>query len=192
MHRLPKDINFYAGLRKLRLRRAASPIAAALGFLLALSVAVMAGGGIALYTRNALILRDTKGLRAYLANENNLAAANDTIDQKNQAGRYEEYEGILEGILSEYYTLPVLSSQSFRLIAAAMPADMRATLFDFTSGTLVMELVCTKETSPAAFVNAVKGTGLFSDVVFTGYLADALTGTISFEVTGVLSEDSST
>lgn len=180
---MQKDINFYSGLKEIRVKESVSPVVIVLSVLVILSIAVEAGFGLLIHATNKVILGSIEDTRSYLTNENNKKLAEDTLYKQSLAGLYEQYGSITEQAYARYYTLPVIDSSGFLQIAKCMPSDMKVVQFTMEWGDIVMECESKSEETPNTFVNALRDTGAMNGIVYNGYTVSS-EGVVSFRVSG--------
>lgn len=164
-----KDINFYTGLKDIKVKQAISPVVILLGLLIMASVVLLGLGYNGISILNQMVYSEADAVHKYLADPENQAMAQDTLKMQATQGLYNQYADITRKSYNDYYTLPFLDSAAFKKITAALPADVKFLSFTAGNGSLEMECQCKKETSPAAFVNAVKNSELFVEVIYSGY-----------------------
>ncbi len=181
---MQKDINFYSGLKEVKVKESVSPAVVVLGVLIALSVGLQGGAGLLINAANGVLLAGIEETRDYLTDENNKALAEDTLYQRATISLYEQYKTITEQAYARYYTLPVLDSAGFAQIAGCMPSDLKVVQFSLSGGALVMDLECKNEDTPVVFVNALRETGAISGLTYNGYTVSD-DGVVAFQVSGV-------
>ncbi|MFA9381750.1 MAG: hypothetical protein ACERKO_11895 [Acetanaerobacterium sp.] len=181
---MQKDINFYTGLKELRVKESVSAATVILGVLIAISVGLLIGGAYLIKEANDVVLDGIDALHGYLTGPENKALAEDTLRKRAIENLYNQYGEITGEAYDSYYTLPILDSADFGLISAAMPEDMKVVQFTFESGGVVMDCECKNEDTPVIFANALKDTQLFSHITYNGYLVST-DGVVTFKVIGV-------
>ncbi len=181
---MQKDINFYSGLKEIKVKESVSPVVVVLGVLIALSVGLQAGGGLLIYRANGLLLEGIEQKRAYLTDEQNRQLAEDTLQKRAIASLYEQYGSVTAQAYARYYTLPVIDSAGFLQIARCMPTDMKVVGFSMQWGSVIMECESKSEEAPMIFVNALRNTGAMNGIAYNGYTVNA-GGVVEFRVSGI-------
>ncbi len=181
---MQKDINFYSGLKEIKVKESVSPVVVVLGVLIALSIGLQAGGGLLIYSANGLLLDGIEQKRAYLTDEQNKQLAEDTLYKRAIVALYEQYGSVTGQAYARYYTLPVIDSAGFLQIACCMPTDMKVVEFSMQWGSVVMKCESKSEKTPMIFVNALRDTGAMNGIVYNGYTVST-DGVVEFEVSGV-------
>ncbi len=181
---MQKDINFYSGLKEIKVKESVSAVVVVLGVLIALSIGLQAGGGLLVYRANGLLLDGIEQKRAYLTDEQNKQLAEDTLYKRAVVSLYEQYGSVTEQAYQRYYTLPVIDSAGFLQIARCMPADMKVVKFSMQWGSVVMDCESKSEETPMTFVNALRDTGAMNGIVYNGYTVRP-DGVVEFKVSGV-------
>ncbi|SDM67013.1 hypothetical protein [Acetanaerobacterium elongatum] len=164
-----KDIDFYTGLKEIKVKPPVSPAVIVLSILILLSSVVLALGFNGINILNQVVYNEAEAVHRYLTNADNQAVAQDTLKKQAIEGLYSQYAGITGKAYGDYLTLPYLDSAAYKKITAAMPADMKFLSYTATNGSIEISCECKKETSPADFVNALKKTDLFVEVIYNGY-----------------------
>lgn len=177
-----KDINFYTGLKEIKIKPPVSPMVIVLSLLILLSSIVLALGFNGIGFLNRVVYSEAEAVHRYLVNPDNQAMAQDTLNKRAIEGLYSQYADITGKAYGDYLTLPYLDSPAYKKITAAMPSDMKFLSFSAENGSIEINCECKKETSPAVFVNALKKTDLFVEVIYNGY-AISTDGKVVFTVT---------
>lgn len=181
---MPKDMDFYAGLKEIKVKESLSPAVVVLGLLIAITVGLQGGSAILVHTANESLLQRIDKTRTYLTDPNNKAVAEDTLYKRAVVSLYEQYGSTTGEAYARYYTLPVLDSAGFARIAACMPSDMKVVRFTMDAGNLVMDCECKNEDTPVVFVNALRAAGTVNGIVYNGYTVSS-DGVVAFQVSGV-------
>ncbi len=177
-----KDINFYDGLKDVKVKQTVSPAVVVLSLLIVFSAGLIALSAYSMRYLNNAVYAEADAIHNFLADKGNQSLAQETLQKQSVAGLYKQYADITGKAYEDYYSLPFADSGSFALVTAAMPEDMKVLSFTLQNGNLILECQSKSETTPAAFVNAVKKTGLFVDVAYNGYVVGSK-GEVLFTVT---------
>lgn len=177
---MQKDINFYSSLKEVKAKQSVSPVVIILMIVVVLSIAAIFGVGSLIKSANDLVIADVEAARSYLTDPNNKIYVKEVLEKRALVSNYENYGSLTGQYYDDYYTYPVLSSSTFKAISAAMPEDVKVDKYTCSDYTLILECICDKEVSPPTFTNALKETGMFTDVLYTGYTVDNKTGKLKF------------
>lgn len=179
---MQKDINFYSSLKEVKAKQSVSPVVIILMIVVVLSIASIIGVGSLIKSANDLVIADVEAARSYLTDPNNKIYVKEVLEKRALVSNYEKYGSLTGEYYDDYYTYPVLSSSTFKAISASMPEDVKVVKYEYQDSTnvLLLECTCEKEVSPPIFTNALKETGIFTEVLYTGYKVDQQTGKLEF------------
>ena len=182
MAMLQKDINFYDGIKDVKIKQTTSPVIVILIGIIVIIAILLTSVGFLMAQANSALLMEIEDVHDFLVNPQNKALADGTLQKQAIAGVYDQYGKISGEAYYNYFTRPLLNSDSFDAVLKATPKGVVTDKFLFTDGGVTMECRSKKETDPATFVNALKKTGIFTSANCPGYTYDDETEYYKFNV----------
>jgi hypothetical protein len=113
-----------------------------------------------------------KSLNNYINDSANKSAYNTAVTIQKQTASINKKETDLKACVAAIKTYPSVNSQFFATIQAAAAnagASITNVTYDNTTGLISLSCTATTVAGPAAFVNALNDSGLFSVTDYTGY-----------------------
>lgn len=127
-------------------------------------------GGVFLHT--AMMRADTRDLRAWCADEQNLTPYQQSLQDQQAADAYHSLTDYANGVTSLLASYPDLTSSLLNRIDAAGSGSgitVEFTSYDAASGVLQFNATSNTVIDIPAYVRALQNCGVFSDVDYTGY-----------------------
>lgn len=130
-------------------------------------------GGISLHT--VLMRGQTSDLRAWCADETHLTPYQQSLQDQQAADTYHSLTDYTNGITTLLDSYPDLTSSLLnRIIAAGSSSGITVEFTSYNAATGELQFNATSDTviDIPAYVRALQGCGVFSDVDYTGYQAN--------------------
>lgn len=127
-------------------------------------------GGVFLHT--AMMRADTRDLRAWCADEQNLTPYQQSLQDQQAADAYHSLTDYTNGVTSLLASYPDLTSSLLNRIDAAGSSSgitVEFTSYNASSGELQFNATSDTVIDIPAYVRALQDCGVFSDVDYTGY-----------------------
>ena len=131
---------------------------------------MLAWGGVFLHT--AMMRADTRDLRAWCADEQNLTPYQQSLQDQQAADAYHSLTDYANSVTSLLASYPDLTSSLLNRIDAAGSGSgitVEFTSYDAASGVLQFNATSNTVIDIPAYVRALQNCGVFSDVDYTGY-----------------------
>ena len=88
---------------------------------------------------------------------------------ENKINAINNYKNAVSDAYKQYQTLPIPDSILISAISKQIPADVKISNMTYASSIITLQCTCTNQQSPVVFVNALKSSGSFDNIVYNGY-----------------------
>jgi hypothetical protein len=112
---------------------------------------------------------EISNINQFLSSTSVATAQKSVAGTQNKINAINNYKNAVSGAYKQYQTLPIPDSILISAISKVIPDDVKISNMTYASSVITLQCTCTNQQSPVVFVNALKTSGNFDNIVYNGY-----------------------